>query len=155
MAYVRFCGNEYTGQHRDIEATLKEIKPHIDKVDYMDIKRILETGTPAELDLEVSKKQKLKYMWRGNCPSVEQNKDRVIKTMNKEDKQSHLIPISSLFCYFSAYIQHIPQTMNLKQFNIRLCWNGSKVYFEDDKPMNPISDYAGMDQRSILRMTSQ
>jgi hypothetical protein len=95
-------------------------------------------GTPAELDLEVSKEQKLHYIWKGSCPSVEQNKDRVIKTMNKEDKdkQSHLVPISALFCYFSAYIQHIPQTMNLKHFNIRLCWNGSKVYFEDDKPMN-------------------
>jgi hypothetical protein len=52
---ARFCGNEFTDEHRDIEATLREIEPHVDKVDYVDIKRILvlETGTPAKLDLEL------------------------------------------------------------------------------------------------------
>jgi hypothetical protein len=133
---ARYCGNEYTGEHRDVEATLNEIKPYVDWQDYVDIERILNTGTPFELTKEVPKEQKQKYLSKGNCPSVEANSQKVIKAMNKEDKQSHLIPVSELFCYFSPYIQHVPQTMNLKKANIRLCWNGSKVYHEEDVSMN-------------------
>ena len=134
---VRYCGLEYTGERRDIDGTLAEIREHIDPVDYKDIERILREGCPGKMDRRFKREDKMKYLERGNCPSVENNKKKVMKTMNKEDKNSHLIPVSQIFCRFSPYIQHVPQTMNTKkEDDIRLCWNGSKMYDPDDTPMN-------------------
>jgi hypothetical protein len=133
---TRFCNGEYTGARRDIDKILKDIRDHVDQKDYNDVERILREGCPDKFNRTVTHAEKMKYLKRGNCPSVIANSEKVIKAMNKEDRYNHVIPVDQGFCRFSAFIHHVPQTMNTKKENIRLCWNGSKKYGPDDKPMN-------------------
>ena len=55
---------------------------------------------------------------------MDKNYDIVAQTMNI-DRNSHVITMYSNFAYFSAFGHHICQTMNLKNENVRLCWDGS------------------------------
>ena len=47
--FVRYLSNEYTGQHRDVPAILRRIKPHIDRMDFEAIERML-TDTAIYVD---------------------------------------------------------------------------------------------------------
>jgi hypothetical protein len=48
-------------------------------------------------------------MWK--FKSFNNNTDLVLKTMNKEDRYSHLIPLDEIMCHFPPYCCHTTQTM--------------------------------------------
>jgi hypothetical protein len=144
---VRFCDGEFTGAHRDPEEILRVLQPHIDKTDYDQIDRILNQGCPAKFVKFFSKANKLKMMKRGNCRSVDGNQEIVVKTMNKEDRNSHLISMPSILCRFSPYAHHVGQTMNLKKANARLCWDGSN---KDDPLDWAVNDDVDMELEPLI-----
>jgi hypothetical protein len=111
---VRYLGGEYTAEHRNVEGILTAVKPHINKRDYEVMKQILYEGCPFSLSKHFSKKNKMNLLKQGNQKSVNENQEAVIKTMNKEEKHSHLILLSSIFCRFSAFCHHVRQGMNMK-----------------------------------------
>ena len=123
---VRFLGGEYTAENRDVEGILTAVKPHIDERDYEDMKRILYDGCPFSLSKHFSKKNKMNLLKQGNQKSVNENREAVIKTMNKEEQHSHLISLSSMFCRFSAFCHHVRQGMNMKKPDSpRVVWDGT------------------------------
>ncbi len=74
--------------------------------DYAHMKQILLDGCPAQLDLEEPLSNKFKKIECRNSKSFIGNTDLVLKTMNKEDRYSHLIVLDGIMCHFSPYCCH-------------------------------------------------
>jgi len=54
------------------------------------------------------------------------NPEIVSKTINKEDRYSHLIPMDELICLFSPYCRHTSQGIALKEGkDPRVVWDGT------------------------------
>lgn len=43
---ARFCGHEYTAEHRDVETILCGVKDYANPTDFEDMRRILHKGCP-------------------------------------------------------------------------------------------------------------
>jgi hypothetical protein len=109
--FVQWMGGKYSGQHRDAHSTLAVVRGRVSANDYSHMKRILLDGCPAQLDFEEPLCSKIEMIKRGNSISFNNNTDLVLKTMNKEDWYSHLIPLDEIMCHFSPYCRHTTQTM--------------------------------------------
>ena len=68
---------------------------------------------------------------------MEGNRKNVLKTMNIEERNSQVIPVSSIFCHFLVFAHHVSQTMKTQKPDvIRLCRDRSKKYHPKDWAMN-------------------
>jgi len=140
---VRWLGGEYTGQHRDIQRVLDSVKGHISDSDYAHIERILWSGCPAKLNFEEPSASKLRMLRRGNQKSFNDNPILVQKTLNKEDRYSHLLPMDALLCLFSPYVRHTSQGIVIKEGkNDRVVWDGSTKRDPTDTVMNEVTSVA-------------
>jgi hypothetical protein len=138
--FVRWMGGEYTGQLRDAHSTLAAVKGHVSIDDYKQMKQILLDGCPAHLDFEEPLSYKIEMKDQGNSKKFNANTALVLKTMNKEDRYSHLIPLDEIMCHFSPYCHHTTQTMVIKAGkNDRLCWDGSTTIKPTDIVMNQVT----------------
>lgn len=133
---IRYLGGEYTASHRQIKSCIDRIQPHVDPVDVAAIERILLHGCPKQFDVEIAKSEKTKWISRGNQKTIDDNFALVKKTMNKEESQSHILPVNDYLVNFSAYCHHVPQGLNRKQEKDRLIWDGSTRYSSDDFVIN-------------------
>jgi hypothetical protein len=88
---VHFLSGEYTSQYCDIHHTLDAIQDHVTSDDYGHIKRILLKDCPAQLTFEEPSSNKLELISHDNLKSFVENSQLVQKTMNKEDRYSHLV----------------------------------------------------------------
>ena len=138
--FVRFLSGEYTGQYRDVRRTLDAVRDHVTADDYNHIKRILMDGCPAQLTFEEPSSNKLEFISRGNSKNFIANPKLVRKTMNKEDRYSHLVPMDPILCKFSPYLRHTTQSIVIKEGkNDRIVWDGSTVLKPTDIVMNQIT----------------
>jgi hypothetical protein len=132
-------GGKYTGQHRDTHSTLAAVRGHVLADDYAHMKQILLNGCPAQLNFEEPLSNKIEMIQRGNSKSFNDNTALVLKTMNKEDRYSHLIPLDKIMCRFSPYCCHTTQTMVIKVGKSdHLCWDGSTIIKHTDIVMNQV-----------------
>ncbi len=90
---IRFLLDKYTGQYCNVHCTVDAIQDHITSDDYGHIKRILLDGCPAQLTFEEPSSNKLEFISCGNSKSFVENPQLVQKTMNKQDRYSHLVPM--------------------------------------------------------------
>jgi hypothetical protein len=138
--FVRWMGGEYTGQHCDAYLTLAAVKGHVSTNDYEQMKRILLGGCPAQLDFEEPLSNKIEMIDQGNSKSFNANTALVLKTMNKEDRYSHLIPLDEIMCCYSPYCCHTTQTMVIEAGkNDRLCWDGLTTIKPTNTVMNQVT----------------
>ena len=50
------------------------------------------------------------------------DRENVLETMNAEERNSHLFPVSWIICHFLAFAHHVSQTLNMKKPDtIALC----------------------------------
>ncbi len=130
--FVRFISGECTGQYQDVRRTLDAVRDHVTTDDYNHIKRILMDGCPAQLTFEEPSSNKLEFISRGNSKNFIANPKLVRKTMNKEDRYSHLVPMDPILCKFSPYLCHTTQSIVIKKGKERshcMGWlNGIKAY---------------------------
>jgi hypothetical protein len=98
---VHFLSSEYSGQYCNVRCTLDAIRDHITSDDYGHIKRILLDGCPAQLTFEEPSSNKLEFISHGNLKSFAKNPQLVQKTMNKEDRYSHMFSMDPLLCKLS------------------------------------------------------
>jgi hypothetical protein len=104
------------------------------------MKQILLDGCPAQLDFEEPLSNKIEMIDQGNSKSFNVNTTLVLKTMNKEDRYSHLIPLDEIMCRFSPYCHHTTQTMVIRAGkNGRLCWDRSTTIKPTDIVMNQVT----------------
>ncbi len=104
------------------------------------MKRILLDGCLAQLNFEEPLSNKFKMIKCGNSKSFNNNTDLVLKTMNKEDRYSHLILLDEIMSCFSPYCCNITQTMVIKAGKSDcLCWDGSTTIKPTDIVMNQVT----------------
>ena len=137
---VRCLGLEYTGANRDVESTLRIIKPHVNKEDHDHIERILTQGCPVEFNVEESTESKLEIMNRGNQTAFENKTEEVKKIMNKEDKFSHVITLRKYIARCSPFMRCTSQIIVQKAGkDDRVAWNGTGKWKADDFAMNDVT----------------
>jgi hypothetical protein len=104
------------------------------------MKRILLDGCPAQLNFEKTLSNKIKIIKCENSKNFNNNTNLVLKTMNKEDGYSHLIPLDKITCHFSPYCHRTTQTTVIKAGKSdRLCWDGSTTIKPTDIIMNQVT----------------
>ncbi len=126
--FVRFLSGEYTGQCCNVCRTLDAIRDHVTSDNYDHIKQILLDGCPAQLTFKEPSSNKVEIISHGNLKSFVENPQLVQKTMNKEDRYSHLVPMDPLLCKLSPYLHHTMQSIVIKDGkNDCIVWDGSTV----------------------------
>jgi hypothetical protein len=93
--------------------------------------------------LEESYASKHEIIDRGNQKNFIDNPEIVRKTINKEDRYSHLIPMDPVLCRLSPYLRHTSQGIILKEGkNPRVVWDGSTKRMPMDTVLNEITSVA-------------
>jgi hypothetical protein len=104
------------------------------------MKWILLNSCPTQLNFEEPLSNKIKMIKCGNSKSFNNNTALVLKTMNKEDQYSHLIPLDEIMCCFSPYCCHTTQFMVIKAGKSdQLCWDGLTTIKPTDIVMNQVT----------------
>ncbi len=138
--FVRFLSGKYTGQHWDVHCTLDAIQDHVTSDDYSHIKQILLDGCPAQLTFKEPLSNKLEFISCGHSKRFVENPQLVQKTMNKEDRYSHLVPMDLLLCKLSPYLHHTTQSIIIKDGkNDRIVWERLTLTRPTDIVMNQVT----------------
>ena len=111
---IRYLKGEYVGEKRDVNQILSNVSPFIDETDAAHIKRILTQGCPSKLSFEEMLAMKASIIQKGNQATFKLHPEAVTKTMNKEDRHSHLLPIKLWVLHFSPWCCHTAQGVQFK-----------------------------------------
>ncbi len=101
--FIRWMGGKHTGQYQDAHSTLAAVRGHVSADDYVHMEGILLNGCPAQLNFEEPLSSKIEMVECGNSKSFDANINPVSKTMNKEDRYSHLILLDEIMCRVSLH----------------------------------------------------
>ena len=91
--FVRWLGDKYTGEHRNVHWTLTAVKDNISPDNFNHMQRIFLNGYPYELTFHEPLANKSLMIQQGNSKSFNNNPELALKTMNKEDRYSHVLPL--------------------------------------------------------------
>lgn len=137
---IRYIQGEYTGEERDIDTVCATIEPLVSNEDLEHVRRIMTMGCPAKCVFEEDASNKLRMLDLGNQKSFEDNPDIADKTLNKEDKYSHLLPTAPWVPHFSPFARHTSQGMVIKEGkNPRVVWDGSTKREALDTVLNEVT----------------
>jgi hypothetical protein len=107
---IRYVKGEYVGKSRDVSQIVNDVLPYINKDNVKHIHWIINNGCPSHIDFKEASDMKAFIIEKGNQATFKMYLETVTKTMNKEDRHSHLLPIAvgSLFqpvvpSYFPRY----------------------------------------------------
>ncbi len=100
---ICYLKGKYVGESRDADAILSEVCPHISNKDCEHIKQIIDQGCPSHLDFEEDYENKHYVLQKGNQHTFLQHPKVTAKMMNKEEKNSHVLPFRIWVVYFSPY----------------------------------------------------
>ncbi len=100
---IRFIKGEYVGESRDANALLSAVSHLISNEDCGHIKRIINQGCLSYLDFKEDYDNKHAVLQKGNRRTFLQHPDVTAKAMNKEEKNSHVLPFKHWMVYFSPY----------------------------------------------------
>jgi len=104
------------------------------------MKRILIDGCLVELNFDEPLLNKLTMIKQGNSKSFNDNTELVLKTMNTEERYSHLLPLHKLICKFSPHCGHTTQTLVIKASKSdQLCYNGTTTRAPTDIVINQVT----------------
>jgi hypothetical protein len=91
---TRYLGGDYTAEWRDVTKIISTCKPFVASEVLGQKERILTTGCPSYFNWEEDATNKRAFVTRRNLPSVAQHGKLVVKTLTKEVRNSHLIPMA-------------------------------------------------------------
>ena len=111
---IRYIKGEYVGENRNVLKILNDISSHVDETDTAHIKRILTQGCPSRLNFEETSDMKASIIKKGNQVTFRMHPEIVTKTMNKEDRHSHVLPVKLWVLHFSPWCRHTAQGMLIK-----------------------------------------
>ena len=98
---------------------------------------ILTKGCPAQLKYKLPHEHKIRMLQRGNQISILNHEEEICQTMNKEEKQSHIVPFLPFVCRFMNTVQCVLQGMILKiKSDPWIVWDGSTKLEADDIVIN-------------------
>ena len=137
---ARFLGGEYTGEWRDADKVVAEVKPYVSAEDCRHIHRLLTTGAPYEFDWDEPTANKESFLRQGNSKTVSQHHDAMEKAMVKETRLHHVIPFRGWTAWASPFARATPQTINMKNpEKPRPCWDGSTARDPHQIPINEVT----------------
>ena len=127
---MRFLGNNYTGEHRDILGTICKLqKYNIPKHLIDKFRRVMVVGCPNHFVASTSRDNTLLYFRNRNGPTIAKKLAQVQKNMNKEDKNNFVIPLPHWLSRFIPNLFFTPQHMlEVKGKKDRQIFDGSKRY---------------------------
>ena len=126
-AVIRYAGNNYTAEYRDVDTILQEIERAVSPDILEQCRRILKQGSPTKMHGDMSRKNYEAYRKYGNEPTIEQNMEKVMKTINKEERNGNLLPFPSWVQRLIPNAHTTPQAYLIKpNKNDRLIFNGKK-----------------------------
>ncbi len=141
---VRALNQEYLLSSLDRKGILARVKGLVSEDDYRQMQRILFTGCPSHLVFEETNEERLTWFLKGNQPSYIQYPVITRQAINKEEKNSHVIPISSILATFSPFCRHTPQGLIPKNgvydASARVVWDGSTKLSPSEIALNEVSD---------------
>ena len=80
-------------------------------------------------------------MWQGNNPSIKAPWKAVRKTLNKEERNHHIIPFEQWMCRASPYRRQTPNTVIVKvSKKMCLIWYGTTKKFHREVTMNNVTE---------------
>lgn len=137
---VRWLGGEYTGEWRDTDAILRAAAPVVAPSVLDHMRRILTVGAPARFNWEEPAWNKQAFISRGNNPSVARHIGATRKTINKEERNSTILPFLGFAVLFSAFGHIVPQHLRVDSEKSRLIWNGKAKAYHWERTMNEMTD---------------
>jgi len=111
---IRYIKGEYIGKNRNVPQILKDISLHVNETDATHIERIPTQGCPLRLSFKETSEMKASIIQKGNQATFKMNPEIVIKTMTKEEKHSHVLPVKFWVLHFSPWCRHTAQGMQIK-----------------------------------------
>lgn len=124
---VRYLSGEYTAEHRDVEEIISYVHGHVDPEDEKNMKRFLTDGVPSKFEWNEPRDNKMARIDMGNQPSIERNEELVRKTINKEDRYSHVLPMAKWIARFSPQCRHNYQGLVTKNGKGRVVWDETTI----------------------------
>jgi hypothetical protein len=113
---IRYIKGKYVGENRNILQILNDISSYVDETDTAHIERILTQGCPSKLNFEdmSDMNMKVSITQKGNQATFKMHPEIVTKTMDKEDRHSHVLPVKLWVIHFSPWCCHTAQGMMIK-----------------------------------------
>ena len=137
---VRYLKGEYIGESRDHVRVLNKVSLRISIEDANHIKRILTLSCPAKLVLGEESSNKLSVIKKGNQQTFLAHPEVAVKTMNKEERYSHLIPLRSWVVYFPPYLRCTPQGMHEERGKFRVIFDASTQSYQHELVLNQVTN---------------
>jgi hypothetical protein len=137
---TRYLGGKYTAEWHDVKEILSLSEPYVTPKVLGQMECILTTGCPSYFNnWEEDAANKRTFVSRCNLPSIAQHDKLVAKTLTKEVRNSHLIPMAWWVCTCSPWGRHVPQNILIKLGKKpRLIWDGSTCMFWYKTSMNMV-----------------
>jgi hypothetical protein len=111
---IRYLKGEYVGESRNANAILKKVVPYICDKDCQHIKRIINQGSPSYINFKEDYENKHMVLWEGNQQTFLQFPEVTAKAMNKEEKNSHILPFRQWLVHFLPHCRATPQGIQEK-----------------------------------------
>jgi hypothetical protein len=109
-AVHRRIGGNHVGAHRNPAAIEARLRPILEPKLLHEL-RILVDGCPAKFNAEGTHREFREMLEYGNHPSVTKNLDKVLKTMNKEDRKEHVLTYPAWVAQFIPHLMTTPQRL--------------------------------------------
>jgi hypothetical protein len=142
-AVHRAIGGNHVGSHRDPDVILPHLEGLLEPKVLSELRRIYSNGCPARFNDEGTAKEFAEQLAYGNHASLDGNLDKVMKTMNKEDRKDQVLTFPEWVAHF---IQHLMLTAQgyvmLPGKNDRLVFDASHMLHADSRPFNHRVDNA-------------
>ncbi len=90
---ISFIKGEYVGENRSVTQILEVLLPYVDVVDANHARQILTQGCPLQIDFVETSEMKVVIIKKANQATFKMYPKIATKTMNKEDRHSHLLPV--------------------------------------------------------------
>jgi hypothetical protein len=108
---ICYLNGKYVGKSRDAGQILREVSPCISSEDADHIKRFITQGWPSYLYFKEEPENKLAVIWKGNQHTFLEHPEIAHKAMNKEERNSHVVPLLPWIVHFSPYMCATPLGM--------------------------------------------
>ncbi|KAL3786424.1 hypothetical protein ACHAWO_007976 [Cyclotella atomus] len=95
---MRFAGNNYTGEHRNIKERAEKLCGLVDDDLLERYIRFMTVGAPTKFNAKSSRENTMLYWRKGNYSSIPPALKQVLKTMNKEERNNNVIALPN-WCY--------------------------------------------------------
>ncbi len=136
---IRYLNGEYVGKSRDAGQILREVSPYISSKDAAHIKWVITQGCPSYLDFEEEPENKLAVIRKGNQHTFLEHPEIVRKAMNKEERNSHVVPLLPWIVHFLPYTRATPLGMHEKYNKFRVIFDLSTQTTPDEVVLNHIT----------------